>query len=175
MAIWKSRVCRGFLGRFPVSFHPAPTARCFAMIPNQLERENQKGQKVGFGSKIGIQNGTLVNGNMDENLRSPGGLILTQYPGRLWASEIRSEWAGLLLRRSAVCSSCSGRGSPFAWPKSSRPRSMRCLRHSPPGTCENAAQCNLQVDKPRKRNRRINHWQSGGIWRGRIEAKQAKG
>ena len=31
----------------------------------------------GCGSKIGTQNGTLVSGNMDQNLWSPGGLILT--------------------------------------------------------------------------------------------------
>ena len=31
----------------------------------------------GCGSKMGTQNGTLVNRNMDQNLRSPGGLILT--------------------------------------------------------------------------------------------------
>ena len=35
------------------------------------------GQSFGCGSKIGAQNGTLVSGNMDQNLRSPGGLILT--------------------------------------------------------------------------------------------------
>ena len=32
---------------------------------------------AGCGSTIGTQNGTLVNGNMDQNLWSPGGLILT--------------------------------------------------------------------------------------------------
>ena len=31
----------------------------------------------GCESKIGTQNGTLVNGTIDLNLRSPGGLILT--------------------------------------------------------------------------------------------------
>ena len=31
----------------------------------------------GCGSKIGTQNGSLASGNMDQNLRSPGGLILT--------------------------------------------------------------------------------------------------
>ena len=31
----------------------------------------------GCGSKIGTPNGTLVRGNMDQNLRSPGGLTLT--------------------------------------------------------------------------------------------------
>ena len=31
----------------------------------------------GCGSKIGTQNGTLVNGTKDQNLRSPGGLVLT--------------------------------------------------------------------------------------------------
>ena len=31
----------------------------------------------GCGSKIGTQNGTLVSGNMDQNLWSAGGLILT--------------------------------------------------------------------------------------------------
>ena len=34
-------------------------------------------QSIGCGSKLGNPNGTLVNGNMDENLRSPGGAILT--------------------------------------------------------------------------------------------------
>ena len=33
--------------------------------------------KYGCGSKIGTQNGTLVSGNMDQNLWSPRGLILT--------------------------------------------------------------------------------------------------
>ena len=32
---------------------------------------------LGYGSKIGTHNRTLVNGNIDQNLRSPGGLILT--------------------------------------------------------------------------------------------------
>ena len=31
----------------------------------------------GCGSKIGAQNGTLVSGHMDQNLRSPGAVILT--------------------------------------------------------------------------------------------------
>ena len=33
--------------------------------------------RFGRGSKICTQNGILVNGNMDQNLRCPGGLILT--------------------------------------------------------------------------------------------------
>ena len=34
-------------------------------------------KSVGCRSKMGTQNGTLVNGNMDENLWVPGGSILT--------------------------------------------------------------------------------------------------
>ena len=33
--------------------------------------------RYGCGSKIRAQNGTVVKGNVDRNLRSPGGLILT--------------------------------------------------------------------------------------------------
>ena len=35
------------------------------------------GAWYGSGSKIATQNGTLVSGNMDQNLRSPASLILT--------------------------------------------------------------------------------------------------
>ena len=42
-----------------------------------LRRESQSDSRNDCGSKIGTPNGTLISGNMDQNLRSPGGLILT--------------------------------------------------------------------------------------------------
>ena len=50
------------------------------MAQNETAREPQVlvlGSFYGCESKIGTQDGTLVNGNMDQNLRSPGGSILT--------------------------------------------------------------------------------------------------
>ena len=40
--------------------------------------------ELNCGSKIGTQNGTLVSGNMNQNLRSPGALILTQAHVPMW-------------------------------------------------------------------------------------------
>ena len=46
----------------------------------------------GCGSKIGAPNGTLVSGNMDQNLRSPGGLILTHGGFLERFGSLGSEW-----------------------------------------------------------------------------------
>ena len=41
---------------------------------------------LAVGQKIGTQNGPLVNGNMDKNLPSPGGLILTHTQFVCWVA-----------------------------------------------------------------------------------------
>ena len=48
-----------------------------ARLSLEVERAAIAQYSFGCGSKIGTQNGTLVSGNMDQNLWSPGGLILT--------------------------------------------------------------------------------------------------
>ena len=54
------------------------------LVPSALDRPRKPPWKVwqndclnGCGSKIGTPNGTLASGNMDQNLWSPGGSILT--------------------------------------------------------------------------------------------------
>ena len=52
-------------------------SRTMAQCQESRCRQPVFGGAYGCGSRIGTPNGTLVSGNMDQNLRSPGGLILT--------------------------------------------------------------------------------------------------
>ena len=54
---------------------PQHTSRDHVVRPKP--RLDEEKTAHGCGSKICTQNGTLVSGNMDQHLRSPGGVILT--------------------------------------------------------------------------------------------------
>ena len=68
-----------------------------------LEGGNVAIMPCGCGSKIGTPDGTLVSGNMDQNLRSPGGLILTHTRVRA-----RSGRASLSAKRLGILRSMRG-------------------------------------------------------------------
>ena len=57
----------------------------------------------GCGSKIGTQNGTLVSGNMDQNLWSPGGSILIHTHINLGRSSPPSPFGAWKTRTTARC------------------------------------------------------------------------